>query len=122
MLSRGFYTKLRGVFGTINHRGHMSALEDIDVGSVAALAMSPNAAADSFAKTGTAIPPEVVGAVKQEIGALFWRWYHDNADRKVAHVHVWFFSRDVYVRDLHDAFTLLFGAEPTTDANQPAQP
>lgn len=81
----------------------MSALQEIDVSSLAAAAKAENA---------TAIPPEVVAAIKDEINVLFWRWYSKHQGDKVAHVHIWFFGRDIHVADLYNLFELLFGAAP----------
>lgn len=84
----------------------MSALSEIDFSTVATQYGELSTKQD--------IPPEIVNAVKREVASLFWAWYHVNEDRKVAHVHVWFFSRDIFVKDLHDAFVLLFGPEDLT--------
>lgn len=88
----------------------MSALDEVNFARIAAVAMAPNTA---LAESMPTIPPEVVAAIKAEAASLMWEWYHDHSDRIVAHVHMWFFARDVKVQDLHDVFVLLFGADPS---------
>lgn len=50
-------------------------------------------------------------AVKEVVASLFWQWFHDHQDNKVTTVHIWFFSKTLYIRDLHEIFILLFGPE-----------
>ena len=90
----------------------MSVLHEIDLSGVAA------AAHEQDVTTFPGLPPEVTSTIRSAIGRVFWEWFDLHREQPVAHVHFWFFSREVKVEDLREVFTLLFG--PEGDAIHPA--
>lgn len=119
---RGFSDAYTGYFDcdiSLNLGVTVSALNEINVQSITAIAPAGGVYSDATNSVGVVIPPAIEAAVKKEIGALFWSWYHQNADRKIAHVHIWLFSHDLTVRELQSAFVLLFGDDPTVAAGIP---
>lgn len=61
--------------------------------------------------------PNILPTVKEElrtlIGREFWFWFHDHQNHKITTVKVWFLKKSLYVKDLKEIFTLLFGTDPT---------
>lgn len=51
-------------------------------------------------------------AILSFVAKAFWDWFDNHQDQKVKTIKIWFISKTVYVRDLRDIFTLLFGAHP----------
>jgi hypothetical protein len=59
------------------------------------------------------IPPAIVELARREFAHAFWEWFRLNQNRRLFKIKVWFISKSVYVRDLHDVFEMLFGPEPS---------
>lgn len=57
------------------------------------------------------IPESVKEQTKAFINKLFWEWFHQNYNRKLTTIKFWIISKSIYVRDLRDIFTILFGPE-----------
>lgn len=49
---------------------------------------------------------------KKVIGQMFWWWFNKNLNRKLTTIKLFgIFKKSIYVRDLKDIFTLLFGPQ-----------
>jgi hypothetical protein len=50
--------------------------------------------------------------VKDILALIIWRWFEANLDRKLTTIKLfWILKKSIYVRDLRDIFTLLFGPQ-----------
>ncbi len=49
--------------------------------------------------------------VKLLFSSIAWRWFHANLNRKLTTIKLFgIIKKSIYVRDLRDIFTLLFGS------------
>lgn len=57
------------------------------------------------------MPEAAKSQAKDLLNRIFWDWFHANYNRKLTTIRIWFISKTIYVKDLRDIFTLLFGPE-----------
>ncbi len=59
------------------------------------------------------IPKQTEEMIRAAINRLFWGWYDSNKDNKLFRISLFrgLVKKQIYVRDLQDVFTLLFGSE-----------
>lgn len=57
------------------------------------------------------IPEQTEQAIRATINRLFWAWFEANKDNKLFRLSLFhgLIKKQIYVRDLEDVFTLLFG-------------
>lgn len=54
-----------------------------------------------------------VGSVNWEtVRVLLWNWIEANGDHEVTTFKLWFITKKLRVRDLHEVFKLLLGPKP----------
>lgn len=55
---------------------------------------------------------ETLENVREFLNIIFWRWFQENLNRKLTTIKLFgIFKKSIYVRDLRDIFTLLFGPQ-----------
>ena len=65
--------------------------------------------AESIRADGTSYQP-ITQDSKKLVSSLMWLWFDKNLDRKLTTIRfLGIFRKSIYVRDLRDIFTLLFG-------------
>lgn len=60
---------------------------------------------DLYAESGRSV-------LKDILNKIFWKWFETNLNRKLTTIRFWFFKKSIYVKDLREIFTLLFGPQP----------